>query len=53
MKVLLDNPLINAAITFLEPFPIGLIISLISAAILRRRKPKNRELVVGEPLPNS
>ncbi len=53
MKALYDNPLFNAAITFLEPFPIGLIISLISAAILRRRKPKNRELVVGEPLPNS
>ena len=53
MKVLLDNPLFNAAITFLEPFPVGLIISLISAAILRRRKPKNREQVVGEPLPSS
>ncbi len=52
-NALYDNPLFNAAITFLEPFPIGLIISLISAAILRRRKPKKRELVVGEPLPNS
>jgi hypothetical protein len=53
MKALYDNPLFNAAITFLEPFPIGLIISLISAAILRRRKPKNREQVVGEALPSS
>jgi len=50
-NALYDNPLFNAAITFLEPFPIGLIISLISAAILRRRKPKDREPVVGEPLP--
>ncbi len=48
MKVLLDNPLFNGAIAFLEPFPVGLIISLISAAILRKRKPKDREQVVGE-----
>jgi len=34
------NPLINAAMTFLEPFPIGLLITLISAAILRRPEPK-------------
>ena len=38
-KVLEDNPLTNAAMTFLEPFPVGLIITLVSAAILRR-KPK-------------
>lgn len=53
MKEWYDNPLINAAITFVEPFPIGLIISLVSAAILRRRKPKNREQAVAEPLPSS
>jgi hypothetical protein len=53
MKAWLDNPLILAAIGFIEPFPIGLIISLISAAILRRRKPKDSEQVVGEPLRSS
>ena len=53
MKALYDNPLFNAAITFLEPLPIGLVISLISAAILRRRKPKDREPVVGESLASS
>lgn len=53
MKALYDNPLINAAVTFLEPLPIGLLVSLISAAILRRRKPKNGEQLVGEPLPSS
>jgi hypothetical protein len=37
MKRLLDNPLKNAAMTFLEPFPIGLIITLISSAILRKK----------------
>ena len=33
---MLDNPLINAAVTFTEPFPVGLLITLISAAVLRR-----------------
>ena len=31
------NPAINVAITFIEPLPVGLIIALVSAAILRRR----------------
>ena len=35
--VMLDNPLINAAIAFIEPFPIGLIMTVISAAILRKK----------------
>jgi uncharacterized protein DUF4199 len=52
-KALYDNPLFNAAVTFLEPLPIGVLISLISAAILRRRKPRNGEQLVGEPLPSS
>jgi hypothetical protein len=33
----LDNPFINAALTFTEPFPVGLIITLISALILRKK----------------
>jgi len=37
-RQLYENPLANAAITFLEPFPIGLVITVISAAILRRKK---------------
>ena len=36
-KVVYDNPLTNAAITFIEPFPVGLVVTLVSAAILRRR----------------
>jgi hypothetical protein len=32
-----DNPLTNAAYTFIEPFPVGLLITVISAAALRRR----------------
>lgn len=37
-KEMYDNPFFNAAITFMEPFPIGLIVTLISAAILRKRR---------------
>lgn len=40
MKTMLNNPLINVAMTFIEPFPVGLIVTLVSAAILRRRTPK-------------
>jgi len=36
---LYQNPLVNAAYTFIEPFPVGLIITLISAAVLRRKGP--------------
>ena len=36
-KAMYDNPFINAAITFVEPFPIGLIVTLISAAFLRKK----------------
>jgi Protein of unknown function (DUF4199) len=37
-KELYDKPLFNAAITFLEPFPIGLIVTTVSAGVLRKRK---------------
>ena len=37
-KRMYDNPLMNAAITFTEPFPIGLLVTLISAAVLRTKK---------------
>lgn len=36
MKEMYANPLIRIGITFLEIFPVGLIISLISAALLRK-----------------
>jgi hypothetical protein len=38
-KKLYDNPVINAGMTFIEPFPIGLVITLISAGVLRRKAP--------------
>jgi hypothetical protein len=37
MGRLYKNPFFNSAITFLEVFPVGLIVTLVSAAILRRR----------------
>jgi hypothetical protein len=40
MKSILENPFLNAAIAFLEPLPVGLVMTLISALILRRRRPQ-------------
>ena len=37
-KTMYDNPLINAAFTILEPLPVGVPMTLISAAILRKRR---------------
>ena len=45
-----ENPLFNAAMTFIEPFPVGLVITLLSAATLRR-KPQVQP--AAEPLPVS
>lgn len=36
-KVMYANPLYNVLLTFIEPFPVGLLITLISAAVLRRK----------------
>ena len=38
---LYQNPLVNMAYTFIEPLPVGLIMTLISAAVLRRRGLRN------------
>lgn len=35
---LYSNPAINAAITFLEPLPVALIVALVSAGVLSRRR---------------
>ena len=39
LKVMYKNPLFNAAMTFIEPFPVGLVITLLSAAVLRKKEP--------------
>ena len=36
-KELYANPLFNAAMTFIEPFPVGLLITLLSAAVLKKK----------------
>jgi hypothetical protein len=36
-KQMYDNPVINVAMTFTEVFPIGLVVTLLSAGILRRK----------------
>jgi uncharacterized protein DUF4199 len=35
---LYKNPFINSAITFLEPLPVGIVIALVSAGVLRRKR---------------
>lgn len=46
-KELYANPLINAAMTFMEPFPVGLIVTLVSAAILRRKSEPDVPIAAG------
>ena len=43
---LYKNPAINAAITFLEPLPVALIIALVTSGVLSRR----RRSLAGEPI---
>jgi isopentenyl diphosphate isomerase/L-lactate dehydrogenase-like FMN-dependent dehydrogenase len=42
-KQMYDNPAINVALTFMEVFPIGLVVTLLSGGILRKkaRDPEN------------
>ena len=39
-QVLYSNPLVNVAFTLIEPLPVGIVMTLISALILRKREPK-------------
>jgi hypothetical protein len=45
-KVLYRNPFFNIGMTFLEVFPVGLIVTLVSAAILRKKTPTATRTVV-------
>jgi hypothetical protein len=45
-----ENPLFNSLMTFIEPFPIGLLITLLSAAFLRK---KAQSQPAQSPLPAS
>ena len=46
MKVRYKNPLYNMAFTFIEPFPVGLVITLVSAAFLRKKPPSQAAVAV-------
>jgi len=46
-KEMYNNPFINFAMTFVEPFPVGLIMTLISALVLRKKKNPSTDV----PLP--
>jgi hypothetical protein len=37
-KEMYKNPVVNVALTFLEPLPVGLVITLVTAGVLRRKK---------------
>jgi hypothetical protein len=39
-KQMYDNPAVNVALTFMEVFPIGLAVTLLSAGILRKQAGK-------------
>lgn len=46
LKVMYKNPFFNAAMTFIEPFPVGLVIALFSAAVLRKKAPSQPAVAV-------
>ena len=50
LKEQYKNPLINSLMTFIEPFPVGLAITLLSAAVLRK---KAQSQPASSPLPAS
>ncbi len=43
------NPLANIAVTFLEPLPVGLLFTLVSAWVLSRKR-RDKELATAKPL---
>jgi hypothetical protein len=47
---LYQNPLVNMAYTLMEPLPVGFLITLISAALLRRKAPRPSKSLAGAAL---
>lgn len=37
MKRMMDSPILRPLLVFIEPFPVGVLVALISAAVLRRK----------------
>jgi hypothetical protein len=44
---LYSNPAVNIAITFLEPLPVALVMALVSAGVLSRRREDELEIGTG------
>ena len=44
---LYKNPLVNVAVTFLEPLPVGLIMTLVTAGVLSRRRRAASQAIAG------
>jgi hypothetical protein len=42
-KVMYRNPLVNIALTLLEPLPVGIVFSLVSAGVVSRKRGSSRE----------
>jgi len=48
-KEMYRNPLANVALTFLEPLPVGLLFTLVTAAVLGRRRRRDDGSTAGPP----
>lgn len=40
-KAMYKNPFMNVAMTFVEPFPVGFVITLVCAGVLRKKRPED------------
>ena len=49
-RVQYDKLWVNAAYTFMEPFPVGLVVTVVSAFALRRKRAATPNLQL--PIPN-
>ena len=51
LAVMYKNPLYNSALTFMEPLPVGLLVALVSAGVLSRRRQRSADgtVMAGAP----
>ncbi|HKG90286.1 MAG TPA: DUF4199 domain-containing protein [Gemmatimonadaceae bacterium] len=50
-RTMYANPLVNVAFAFIEPLPVGIVMTAVSAWLLRRRQPRSGTLAVGATSP--
>ena len=51
LAAMYKNPLYNSALTFMEPLPVGLIVSLVTAGVLSRRRKRDARASVIASVP--